>query len=395
MISKSIDFLLENAGPVIKYRLRKEILKDITKNEEENLLEQIYQLPYFKLLQSYVKPNGYIGSGMHSWDNWRGKKLHETPLQDGETAARLLSYYAIPKTHRIVSDYVAIMRNEDILRDEFSYISPEIPRFENRFVGLNNGNSLLALMYTMQAMLGYGDDYADLNEFQQICLKGFSRILEISSLDDLTKFNENSKRKYNYPYIEAEEYFPNVYTLAMLAYTQSWRTEENVKMLSDSLNHINAIMKPDNNLHVRINGKYVVPCWALVHSIRPFKADVIDTILYRRPLTEIAMLGVGENVKIIRESVANVEEALDEAGILRMDFSVPHNKYYSPKKLEYPTPYVDVRLEADYKSKTAVLCDLTFWAVQLLHLVKEFEGKGVTQAAKKVCECVETQMKGM
>jgi len=42
-LSKSIDFLLENAGVVIKYRLRKEILHDITQTEEENLLEQIYQ----------------------------------------------------------------------------------------------------------------------------------------------------------------------------------------------------------------------------------------------------------------------------------------------------------------------------------------------------------------
>ena len=88
--SKSIDFLLENAGPVIQYRLRKEILNNLSKTEEENLLEQIHETTHVKLVQSYVKPNGYIGSGMHSWDHWRGETLHETPLQDGETAARLL-----------------------------------------------------------------------------------------------------------------------------------------------------------------------------------------------------------------------------------------------------------------------------------------------------------------
>lgn len=31
--SKSIDFFLENAGPVIQYRLRKEILKDLLESE--------------------------------------------------------------------------------------------------------------------------------------------------------------------------------------------------------------------------------------------------------------------------------------------------------------------------------------------------------------------------
>ena len=90
MLDKSIHFLLENAGPVIQYRLKKEILNNLFKAEEERLLNQIYKLPYFKLLENYSKLNGYIGNGMHSYDNWRGNVLHENPLQDGEKAARLL-----------------------------------------------------------------------------------------------------------------------------------------------------------------------------------------------------------------------------------------------------------------------------------------------------------------
>ena len=367
-LTKSIHFLLENAGPVIEYRLRKLILKDLSTTDEENLLEQIYQMQYFKLLQSYVKPNGYIGSGMHSWDNWRGVKLHETPLQDGETAARLLSYYAIPKTHPIIVNYVAAMRDEDVLRKEFSYIPPEIVRFEHRFNGLNSGNSLMSLIYAMQAMLGYGDDFEDVREFQQISLKGFRRVLEISSLDEITKLSTNTKRRYNYPYIEEDEYFPDVYTLTMLAYTQSWRTDDNIQMLADSMNHINTIMKPDHNMHIRINGRFYGPCFAFIRPFRAFSPDTIDSILYRRPLTEIAMLGVGNKVDILNESIANLTEAFSGDGILKMNFDVPHNKRYSPKKIEYPTAYVDVKLEADYTSETSLQCDLTYWAVELLHL---------------------------
>lgn len=368
--AKSIDFLLEHAGPVIQYRLRKEILQDLTPAEEARLLEQIYQLSPFVLLQSYVKPDGYIGSGMHSWDNWRGQVLHETPLQDGESAARLLSYYRIPKEHPTVAGFVAAMRDEEILRREFSYIPPEIPRYENRFVGLNNGNCLQALLYTMQAMLGYGDDYEDLRDFQRICLKGFERVAQARSLEELTKYDAHARRKYNYPYIEAEDYFPDAYTLATLAYTKSWRTKENVRMMAGALNHINAIMQPDNNMHVRICGKYMAPCFAMVRPVRAFRPDLIDTITYRRILSEIAMLGVGQQAHVIRESVANVEEAIDGEGILRMDFNAPHNKRYSPKYIEYPSPYGDVRLEADYRQKNALLCDLTFWAVEFLWLAE-------------------------
>lgn len=365
---KSVDFLLENAGPVIQYRLRKEILGNLGADDEARLLTQIYALPLFTLLKKYIKPNGYIGRGMHSWDNWRGVVLHETPLENAECAARLLSYYRIPKNHPFVSNFVGAMRDEQTLREEFSYIPPEIPRFERRFEGLNNGNSLMALLYTMQAMLGFGDDYDDLRDFQQTALQGFRRVQKIGSLQEITKVNDCARRKYNYPYIESDEYLPNAYTVEMLAYTQSWRTAKNIRMLADALNNINLVMRADNNIHVRIGGKYAVPCFALVRPIRAFHADLIDSILYRRILTEIAMTGVGRSAEVIRQSAMNITEAIDKDGILRMDFSKPHNKSHSPRKIVYPTAYSDVRLEADYKNEKSFLCDLTFWAVEFLHL---------------------------
>ncbi len=49
----------------------------------------------------------------------------------------------------------------------------------------------------------------------------------------------------------------------------------------------------------------------------------------------------------------------------------PHNKRYSPTAIQYPTAYVDVRLEADYKDIKALLCDRTFWAVEFLFLADE------------------------
>lgn len=369
-LSKSIDFLLENAGPVIQYRLRKEILNNLSPSDEANLLEQIYQTPLFKLLQTYVKPNGFIGSGMHSWDNWRGTVLHETPLQDGETAARLLSYYAIPKDHPIIKNLIAALRDEEILYEEFSYIPPEKERFKNRFRGLNSGFSLMILVYTMQAMLGYGDD-AYIQPFQNLSLEAFRSFLQINSLDDITK-QRQSKAKYNYPYIEEDTYFPCQYHLETLAYTKSWRTPENIKLMADALNQFDKIMQGGYNIHIKIGSKYYVPFPLIMSNspIRPFSTDIIDSITYRRPLTEIAMLGVGDKVGAIRQSIENIEEALHHDGILRINLNSPHNKRYSPINIVYPTAYNDVRLEPDYSRKYSFECDLTFWAVQFLYLAK-------------------------
>lgn len=237
-LERSAAFLLRNAGPVIRYRLRREILGDLDAASEASLLAEICELPLFRRLLTYVKPDGYIGSGMHSWDNWRGTVLHETPLQDGECAARLLSYYRIPKTHPVVRNFAAAMRDEEMLRAEFFYIPPGIPRFENRFAGIRGGNGLLALLYMMQAMLGYGDDYENLRDFQQIVLRGFAALRGSDSLADITCFDLHAKRRYNCPYIDENAYLPNACTLEMPAYTRAWRSGADRRLPAVAINRM-------------------------------------------------------------------------------------------------------------------------------------------------------------
>ncbi|MDR0963842.1 MAG: hypothetical protein LBM60_04415 [Clostridium sp.] len=364
-LSKSIDFLLENAGSVIQYRLHKEILHDLPPAEEENLLEKVYQTPHFKLATSYAKPNGYIGSGAHSYDNWRGVKLHETPLQDGETAARLLAYYAIPKMHPLITNFVAAMRDEETLRHEFSYIRPEIARFETRFIGANCGSSMMALFYTMQSLLGYGDDYDDTREFQQTSLKGFEHALTLNSLDEMTK--RTVRKKQTYVYIEPDELYPSSMSLTTLAHTTAWRTPQRVEMLARGLNHVNTI--PGDKFYIKYKNSYVGPLWELVRTFQTWTQDDYETVMYRRPLTEMAMCGVGEHVDVLRESAANLRAALSGDGILRIHFDSAYRKrvYMS---INYPTSYVDPPLEPDRKRKWAVECELTFWAVQFLKLLE-------------------------
>ena len=123
-------------------------------------------------------------------------------------------------------------------------------------------------------------------------------------------------------------------------------------------------------MSVKVKGKYYAPGMALIFPIRVFRVDLVDTIMYRRLLTEVAMLGVGERVGFIRETADNVREALATDGILRFDMRNVNNKRNTPRYIEYPGAYCDVRLEADYSDKTAIDCDLTYWAVEFLHYVE-------------------------
>ena len=60
-MQKSIEFLLENANPSIKLRVKKEILGDITAEEEVELTSQIREEPNYKLIASCQKESGWLG----------------------------------------------------------------------------------------------------------------------------------------------------------------------------------------------------------------------------------------------------------------------------------------------------------------------------------------------
>ena len=374
-LQKSIDFLIENAGCVIQYRLRKEILGNITQTEEETLLAQIYQTPYFKLVESYAKPNGFIGNGVHGHSNFRGVKYHETPLQDAENAARLLCNYAVPREHPLVENFVVAMRNDEVLHKEVTIVplKSHEKRWQNRFEGIHQGGGLMAIIYTMQAILGYGDD-GYVQPFQDISLSAFASILNLHSLDEIIMYNPNLKKKYNWPYIESETNFPCMYHLETLAYTHNWRTRRNVQILTNAINHMDEIMHGEQfNLKSGLGGLYNYN-----HPIYPFSLHGIGDptipgmgggVTPRKTLIHAAMCGIGRKADCIRISAENIEQALAESsdGALRMkdrDGNIIMDK---------PTPYAHAYGEAGYednlRKKSAYNCEMTFWAVQFLHYV--------------------------
>ena len=363
MYEKSINFLLENAGPVIIYRLHKEILRDLSEANENKLLEKVYNMPRYKLLKKFIKPNGYIGIDMHG-----GDKYKETPLQDGETAARLLSYYSIPKANPVIKNFIQAIRNDEILKDEFSFSNSAVKKYEERFLGLNSGYGLMVLIYTIQAMLGYGDNFEDVKNFQNISLKSFTNTLNYSSLKDMTKPGKSKTKKYNYPYIEGNTFFPCAYHLTTLAYTNTWRTKSNLSLMANAINHLSIMINKEYNIHIKIGSNYYVPLWAFTRPLKTFSAKLVpeNYAMYRRVLTEIAMLGIGGKVNIIIDSVINLEKEIAEDGILRIKFCNSYQKSRYLKMLEFPTAYSEISLEEDYRKPNALECDLTFWALQFL-----------------------------
>ena len=362
---KSIEFLLENGRDVIQYRLHKDILHDLTAAEEIDLLEKVMQTPEYQLLLTHVKPNGYIGIGMHSWE-----KFKSSHLDDGENAARLLHNYGIPKDIPIVQNFVKAMRDDAVLEQEFSYYNPEKVRFATRSLGINSGSSLDVTLYAMQALLGYGDD-TEMKHFVDASYQAFISLLDYESADEITTFNPNLKRKYNYPTITPDTYFPCQYHLETLANTKNWRTEENIDRLAKAIDHHDRITKDFGGFAVKINGKQVGPGWAYMNPFFPLSFPQ-KAPNHRKTLTALAQV-CGDRTQVVKESVETLKEMLSEDGVLRTTFASSYEKSRFKDNFRSGHPYAEIGLEPDHKKDTAIWCELTFWAVEFLHIIENMK----------------------
>lgn len=199
------------------------------------------------------------------------------------------------------------------------------------------------------------------------------------SLADITCFDPHAERRYNCPYIDENVYLPNACTLEMPAYTRAWRSDANRRLPAEAINRMDEMPEDGNCIQIRIRGKYMAPGWAPVGPFRLFRADCIETIMCRRPSLRCRAWAVRRTSCVPAE---NIREAMDADGILRLDFRRLRNKRYSPESIEYPGACVDVRPEADYADETALLCDMTFWVMEFLHLYEN--GKGTETDGKEL-----------
>lgn len=352
---RSIQYLLDNGRDVVKYRLHKDILHDLTLAEEVALLEKVKATDEYQLMLTHVHPSGFIGVGIHGPDRFRASHL-----DDAENAARLLHNYGIPSDEPIVRRFLTALRSDDVLEMELG------ARMEDRSLGSNCGASVDTLIYTLQALLGYGDD-PEVKPFVDCSYKAFVSLLNITSLDELTTYNPKLKRKYNYPTITPDTYFPCQYHLETLANTRGWRTPESVELLVNAINHHDRILKPDDVFAVKIGSQQVGPLWAFMQPFHelsfPQKAPN-----HRKTLTALARVG-GEKIDVVRRSVATLKDMLADDGVLRTTLESSYQKSSFKKNFISGHPYAEVGLEPDHKKDTAIWVELTFWAVEFLYYI--------------------------
>ena len=108
---KSIDFLLENANPSIKLRVKKEILGSITAEEESALKSQIVQEKIICFMAEKQQENGWIGLGFHGSNKNAGQ--YDTKILVEEVIPNLTEVNA-----SVLGDYTYYIDTEETKEQE-------------------------------------------------------------------------------------------------------------------------------------------------------------------------------------------------------------------------------------------------------------------------------------
>jgi len=348
---KSIDFLLENAGPSIRYRVKKEILGNISHEEEADLQAQIMAEPISVLIANCQKENGWLGNGFH------GPNKSAGPYENQEVGTKYLAEKGVRKDNPVLKKAMEAFvttelsdlcyRTKGKLYDEFRYAA--------------NGHNIIRCACIARA--GY-DDVIDIKPQIQLSLDSFRRVLKVDSILDITRLVKSGgkeKRVFN-----DYEKWPCYYHLDILAHTQSWKTEENIKMLADAVKKLMRTDRPDKQLVADSWVGYVlgtIGCLKEGYQLGYDKDGIHYTYLDR--VEWLCRCGIAPYVEELQNEVAILIKTINAEGIC--EAAVDENQ------LKGLSTYGGQQLEVDWKSPTRRLCDVMFRVMLILYFVEGLE----------------------
>ena len=346
---KTINFLLKNANPSIRLRVKKEILGSITPEEEAELTARIKEEPKYRLIADCQKETGWLGNGFH------GSNRNAGPYENQEVGTKWLAEKAVcrddPVLKRAMDAFVTTELTDPCYGTKGKYF--------NEFRYAANGQNLIRCACIARA--GY-DDVIDIKPQIQLALDSFKRVLEVDSILDITRIKKagGKERRIFHDY----EKWPCYYHLDILAHTSSWKSGDNIGMLAESVKKLMRTDRPECQVGGDSWVGYVlgtVGGFKEGYSLGYDRDSMHYTYLDR---TEwLCRCGLAQYIPELQAEVNILADAIDENGICRA--AVDENQ------LKGIGTYSGQQLETDWKTETKKLCDITFRVLLILHYASQ------------------------
>ena len=349
MRAEMIHYLLLHANPSIRYRVNTEVLhQEVSAEEKDALQAEILKEPIIQSIIACQKENGWLGNGFH------GPNKNAGPFENQEVGTKYLGeklvYRDTPVLKKAMEAFVTTELTDPCYRTKGKYFD------EFRYAA--NGQNMIRCACIARA--GY-DDVIDIKPQIQLALDSFQRVLEVDSALDITRLKKSGgreKRVFN-----DYEKWPCYYHLDILAHTNSWKTERNMKMLAESFKKLMRTERPDKQVGGDSWVGYVLGtmgCLKEGYQLGYDENGIHYTYLDR--VEWLCRCGLAPYLEPLQREVEILQDSVGGDGICKAPIAENQLKGFST--------YGGQQLETDWKTSTRKFCDITFRALLAMHYSK-------------------------
>lgn len=344
-MNRSVAFLAEHANASIRLRVMKEILGSVTEKEEAALLSEIRSEPIYQRLVACQKKNGWLGNGFH------GPNKNAGPYENQEVGTKWLAEKAVgrddPVLRRAMDAFVTTDLTDLCYRTKGKYFD------EFRYAA--NGQNLIRCACIARA--GY-DTTIDIQPQIQLALDSFRRVLEVDSILDITGIRKSGGKEKRV-FLDHEKW-PCYYSLDILAHTQSWKTEENVRMLAESVKKLMRQDRPECQVGGDSWVGYVLGTLGCIKEGYALGYDIDGVHCTNLERVEwLCRCGLTPYLPELQDEIARLTERVDADGICRASVD--------EAQLRGISTYGGQQLEIDWKDPIRKHCDITFRVLLICH----------------------------
>ncbi|MBR6514036.1 MAG: hypothetical protein IKT46_04285 [Clostridia bacterium] len=257
---KQIDFLLEHACPSIKYLLHRDMLG--------TAVDEPFMIALQNEILAQANTQKHL-SAQHP-DGWFGHELHGIDGMDCHIGGLL--NLGVEASHPAIQKAVSAL------------LTPEIAStHKNWFRGgaaldAEGRGGDRAIVANILAMSKASEDIPVFAEQLALAFEHLSAVLQHDSIDDFSIRGKNER------YYKPKAKFPGANHIGILAATQGWRTDDNIKTAKAAIKHAYEIMKDVNEYITfkkpsEFGGGFVGPFNYNWQALKPLTEEQIVSIM--------------------------------------------------------------------------------------------------------------------
>jgi|YelNatPaOPRAMG01_1025707.scaffolds.fasta_scaffold13731_4 hypothetical protein len=340
-INQIIKDLLSSSSPSIRYRLRKEVLGlDSSCEEMQELQKEILKEPSVARTLELFRPEGFSGSHYHS-----------NGLNPGEEALEVCLRFLLEKG--VEPDHPGVEKALCDLEEGPPFYDREIHRIGGFLDKSGLGGSSLIRTYLLAR--GGKEESPIVQEEIGNALEVFRWVRGVHSIKEVAE--EYRDRLVFRP----RALWPGIYHFRLLAYSSSWRKEENCALVAEAVENL-VQLSPLPFIYLKVGSQFVAPAtvFALDFLCDLSKLDEPGWAHWFERSELLSRIGVFDIIPQLKEQK---EELLK---IISTGYEVFQN-FRSHRSWTVWSAYSGLALEPDWRSKEARTRDALLRSLLVLH----------------------------